>query len=169
MPILNPNHLFEQADKMIAAPASGPPLQVDLRRAISSAYYALFHLTATALADEFVGAAHRGSSRYDLVHRSVDHRAIKDLCLIAAKTSPPPKYVPYVSLKGFGRDILIFAEAVVELQVRRHQADYAVMERYRTRDAMSAVEKGRTGMERFRAADPSDRRLFLTLLLCPPR
>lgn len=169
MPILNPNHLFEQADKLIAAPASGPPRQVDLRRAVSSAYYALFHLTATALADEFVGAAHRGSSRYDLVHRSVDHRAVKDLCLTAAKTSPPPKYVPYVSPKGFGRDMLIYADAVVELQVKRHQADYAVMERYRTRDAVAAIAKGRTGMARFRAADPNERRQFLTLLLCPPR
>jgi hypothetical protein len=35
---LNPDHLFEQADKLIATPAVGAPRQVDLRRGISSAY-----------------------------------------------------------------------------------------------------------------------------------
>jgi hypothetical protein len=48
--ILNPDHLLEQADKLISPPAAGPPRQVDLRRAISSAYYGLFHSCLTAAA-----------------------------------------------------------------------------------------------------------------------
>jgi uncharacterized protein (UPF0332 family) len=52
--ILNPDQLFEQAEKLIAIPA-GRPRQVDIRRAISSAYYAIFHAIITAAADQFVG------------------------------------------------------------------------------------------------------------------
>jgi hypothetical protein len=49
--ILNPDHLFDQADRLIVSTA-GPPRQVDLRRAISAAYYGVFHIVATAVADQ---------------------------------------------------------------------------------------------------------------------
>jgi len=54
---LNPDHLFEQAERLVAPPPAGPPRQVDLRRAISAAYYGLFHFCLIAAADEFVDAA----------------------------------------------------------------------------------------------------------------
>jgi len=169
MPILNPDHLFDQADKLIVAPPAGPPRQVDLRRAVSSAYYALFHLTLTALADEVVGALYRNTKRYGLVHRAVDHRTIKDLCLTVSKAKPPIKYVPYVPTKGFGRDLLVFASAFVNLQDERHRADYDVTARCRTLDAKVVIAAGRSGMTHFRGVDGAERKVFLTMLLCPPR
>lgn len=169
MAILNPNHLFEQAERLTIPPSAGPPRQVDLRRAISAAYYALFHLTLTALADEVVGVSQRHTSRYDLLHRGVDHRTIKDVCAVIGKAKPPLKYSSYVPVNGFGQNMLIFAGAFIDLQEKRHRADYDVTARYRTLDAKTAIATGRTGMARFRAADPNERRQFLTLLLCPPR
>jgi hypothetical protein len=68
--VLNPNHLFEQANKLITI-QTGPPRQVDIRRAISAAYYATFHATITAAADQFIGVTNRDTSRYGLVYRSV--------------------------------------------------------------------------------------------------
>src|ERR1700691_52999 len=76
--ILNPDHLFEQAEKLIEGP--GRPRQVDLRRAISSAYYGLFHAILTAAADEVIGRTRRSSRNYSLAYRSVDHRALRALC-----------------------------------------------------------------------------------------
>jgi hypothetical protein len=169
MPILNPIHLFEQADKLVEAPPAGPPRQVDLRRAISSSYYAVFHLTLTALADEFIGAAHRGTDRYALMHRSVDHRAIKDLCSVVSQSKPPAKYGPYVPANGFGPELLTFASAFIDLQDKRHRADYDVATRYRQLDARLAITTGRSAMTGFTAADAAKRRMFLTLLLCRPR
>ena len=64
MATLNPDHLFEQADKLVVPPRAGPPRQVDLRRAISAAYYGIYHFCLTAAADEFVGVIHRATSRY---------------------------------------------------------------------------------------------------------
>ena len=50
--VLNPDHFFEQADTLMAPPA-GAPRQVDLRRAISNAYYGVFHAILAAAADEY--------------------------------------------------------------------------------------------------------------------
>ena len=169
MPTLNPNHLLEQADKLIAAPRAGPPRQVDLRRAISSACHALFHLTLTTLADEVIGALHRNTERYALVHRSVEHRAIKDLCLVLSRRTPLPKYAPYMPAGGFGHELLTFAGAFVALQNERHRADYDVAARYRTLHARLAIAKSRGGVAAFKAADAAERKSFLILLLCQPR
>ena len=85
--ILSPDDLIAQATKLIRPPPAGPPLQADLRRAISSAYYAVFHLTLAAAADVVVGRIHRGSPNYALVYRSVDHRGFKELCEVTRKSS----------------------------------------------------------------------------------
>ena len=169
MPILSPNHPLDQAEKLISATVAGPPRQVDLRRAISASYYALFHLILTALADEFVGVSQRGTIRYGLVHRSVDHRAIKDLCTVISKATPPSRYSSYIPTGGFGQNILVFADSFIDLQERRHRADYDVTARYGRLDARVAIATGRSGMGRFRISDSAERRMLLTLLLCPPR
>lgn len=77
MAVLNPDHLLEQADRLLAPPGGGAPRQVDLRRAISNAYYSLFHAVLTDAADDFVGSTHRQSPRYALVYRSVDHKSLR--------------------------------------------------------------------------------------------
>lgn len=94
MAILNPDHLFEQAEKLIGPPPAGRPRQVDVRRAISSAYYGLFHFILTEVADEFVGVTQRASDRYALVYRSISHAIFKQLCSETKKAMPSAKYAP---------------------------------------------------------------------------
>src|SRR5271155_41415 len=93
--ILNPDHLFEQAEKLIAPPPAGPPRQVDVRRAISAAYYGLFHAIIAAPADQFVGKAKRSSSLYGLVYRSVDHRRLRVLCEEVKRPKLGTKYTAH--------------------------------------------------------------------------
>jgi hypothetical protein len=165
----NPDHSFEQAEKLVAPPSAGPPRQVDLRRAISAAYYGVFHFCLAAAADEFVGATQRGTSRYTLVYRSIDHKTLKDLCAEAKKPTPPAKYLPYIPLGGFGSNIQAFATAAIELQEKRHLADYNPEPRFRTSDAKLAVGTARSAVHRFQTADEEHRKAFLTLLICTPR
>ena len=169
MAILNPEHLFEQAERLVVPPLAGPPRQVDLRRAISSAYYGLFHFAVISVADEFVGISQRASSRYALVYRSIDHRTLKDLCSEARKPRPSAKYVDYFPTNGFGENIEAFAAAVVDLQEKRHRADYNPLPRFRTSDAKFAVGAAQNAVRRFQQASSEHRKAFLTLLLCPPR
>ena len=169
MAILNPDHLFEQADKLISPLPAGPPRQVDLRRAISSAYYGLFHSCLAAAADEFVGFTQRATGRYALVYRSIDHKTLRELCNEARKQTPPVKYVPYFPSGGFDANIQAFSTAAIELQQKRHGADYNPQPRFRTSDALLAVSTARSAVQRFKAANDEHRRMFVTLLVCPPR
>jgi hypothetical protein len=72
----DPDRLFDQADALI----SNHQDETDLRRAVSAAYYGVFHFTLRALADWIVGQANRSTNRYGLVYRSVDHKVLRALC-----------------------------------------------------------------------------------------
>jgi hypothetical protein len=169
MPVLNPDHLLDQADRLTATLGVGPPRQADLRRAISSSYYALFHSVLIEAADEFIGRTKRDTSRYALVYRSVTHRSLRALCEDVAKSKMPNKYDIYVPRGGFDADLRSLATAVVDLQEKRHLADYDPMYRVRTSDAVLAVATGRAALSRFRRATRAQRRAFVSLLLFSPR
>ena len=168
MAVLNPDHLFEQAEELIAPPPAGPPRQVDLRRAISAAYYGVFHYIITAAADEFVGVT-KNTKRYALVYRSVNHRGLRDLCYEAKKPQPSARYSNYAPSNGFGPNIQAFASPFVELQEKRHSADYDPSKRMKTSDAALAISTARSAIRRFERASEPRRKAFLALLLFPPR
>ena len=62
-----------------------------------------------------------------------------------------------------------FAEAVVELQEKRHSADYDVMIRMNRSDAALAIATAQAALNRFKNASEPQRLAFLSLLLFPPR
>src|ERR1700694_340759 len=167
--ILNPEHLFEQPDRLIEPPPAGPPRQVDVRRAISAAYYGGFHAALTAAADQFVGVVKRSTSQYTLVYRSVDHKIIREVCLEVKKPQLTDKYARHAPAAGFGPDIQAFAAAILELQEKRHSADYDPSIRVKTSDAILAISAARSALTRFHAADAAGREAFLGLLLFRPR
>jgi uncharacterized protein (UPF0332 family) len=166
--IFNPDHLFEQADKLIT-PQSGRPRQADIRRAISAAYYGIFHATITKAVDQFVGATNRDRSHYSLVYRSVSHSRLRELCNEVQKSTLSNRYRPYVPLAELGPHIVAVAEAIVELQEKRHSADYDVAIRMNRSDAALAISTARAALERFGKASQQEQLAFLSLLLFSPR
>ena len=124
MTIPNAEHFFEQAERLISPARRGAIRQVDIRRSISNAYYALFHALLTGAADEFVGRNKRASVEYALAYRSIDHRALRDLCAEVAKPTLPARFRRYEPDGSFGADLKAFAAAFGELQQSRHEADY---------------------------------------------
>ena len=107
---MNPDHLLDQAERLLTPTRPGFSRQADLRRAISNAYYALFHFVMRAVADEFVGARQRRSARYALVYRSIDHRALRDLSVEARKRQASQRYAAYVPKVGFEATLAEFSE-----------------------------------------------------------
>jgi len=165
---LNHKHLFEQAERL-AAPAADAPKQVDIRRAISSAYYGLFHFVLTAAADQYIGVTKRATSEYGRVYRSVDHKSLRELCEDVKKPTLPAKYAVHQPAGGFGPNIVAFATAVVDLQEKRHSADYDPMIRVKLSDAQLAIRTAKAAIRRFNQARSARRKAFLSLLLFPPR
>jgi hypothetical protein len=169
MATLNPDQLLAQAERLIRAPPAGPPLQVDVRRAISAAYYSVFHAVLTAAANAVVGGTKRTSAHYVLVYRSVDHRRLRELCDVARRPLVPPKYIGHVPSGGFGEDVRTFAALASELQEKRHTADYDPGIIVRTADASLAISNARAALRHWNAAPTDARNSFLMLLLFPPR
>jgi hypothetical protein len=169
MAVVDPIHLLEQADRLVQAPAAGAPRQADLRRAISSSYYAVFHFTAAALADEFVGRTQRNSPRYAAIYRSLDHGKLKSVCIGVPKSTPSSTVARLVPANGFGDNVIDFAATIVQLQEERHRADYDPSYRVRTSDARVHILAARRAIRRYQRANTDRKKAFLTLLLAHSR
>lgn len=165
MAIPNPDHLLEQADRLAASGSPGQPRQVDLRRAISAAYYAVFHATLTAAADRYVGANRRAAGQYFLAYRSVDHKELRDVCSRVSITNVSGRLSQYFPADSFDADIKAFAQTLLELQAKRIDADYNPAIREKKSDALLAIGTARDALRRLQAASSSAREAFLGLLL----
>ncbi|MGJ4888839.1 hypothetical protein ACQR1Y_11625 [Bradyrhizobium sp. HKCCYLRH3099] len=155
----DPNELLLQADAL-AAPASAT--QVDLRRAISAAYYAVFHFCLTFAADMVCGSAVRSSDRYRHVYRSIDHSTLRNLCDKLRKTSP--KDIAIAPSMGFG-NISDFARIAVTLQELRHRAEYDPQPVLTALEARTAVSEARQAITWFTSSNDEQQKTFLVLLL----
>ncbi len=139
------------------------PKQNYLRRNVSAAYHGLFHVSATVLADEYVGAGLRDTTAYALVYQSLDHRLLKDVCTeIVRKTSLSPS-VPCIP--GAGSDaVRRFAAAVLNLQEWHLRTYDTPKPRMHVSVVKVMTAMARTVVYALSVADPRDRRAFAALL-----
>jgi hypothetical protein len=142
---------------------------VDLRRAISDAYYGIFHATLAAAADQFVGASKRATSQYALVYRSISHGAIRDICLELKKQTLPRLLARYAPPAGFGSHLKTYSEVLFELQEKRLSADYDPLKSYKKLDVLAAVGAAQNALSRFMNATDAEREAFLAVLVFKPR
>ena len=91
------------------------PKQVDLRRAVSAAYYALFHLLTTEAAQNW-----KHPSQRNRFARMFDHGRMKT-CSSKASSRPLPSDAAEILI---ATDLKLVADSFVTLQQARHTADY---------------------------------------------
>ena len=91
------------------------PKQVDLRRAVSAAYYGLFHLLTTEAAQNW-----KHQSQRDRFARMFDHGRMKTC---SSRISSRPLPVDPAEIPT-AKDLKLIADSFVELQQARHFADY---------------------------------------------
>lgn len=166
---MNPDHLLEQADQLLTRPDRGAPRQANKRRAISAAYYALFHALARLVANELIGSAQRHTPRYALIYRSLEHGRLKSLCSDLLRPALPAKYAPFTPQGGFGADVARVAKAMVDLQDLRHRADYDPGFRINTGPAATVVEQARGAVGRIARWTAEEKQLFSALAVFEPR
>ena len=106
-------HLIDIANLMAKEGRLGRPRQTSLNRAVSTAYYAMFHALCRNCADTLVGTAgtNRSIGAWQQAYRSVEHNYAKNQC---ARDE----------IKKFPSDIQDFAKNFVNIQRLRHLADY---------------------------------------------
>ena len=151
---MTPADLLDHADRLIAPPPNRPR-QVDLRRAASAAYYALFHRLTGDAAALFAD----DPARTAVLRRAYSHQAMLEVAKrIRGGTVPrslKERLEPSDGLKSV-------AEAFEELQALRHGADYDLARPFNKADVRAAVDQSRTAIETWAAVAPTDEgRIFL--------
>lgn len=155
---MNPDHLIELAEEIVQV-GTGYPRQATINRAVSTAYYALFH----ALARECVARTVRSpkTTRYwqivAPIYRSVDHgsaRRVFDRLIKDPASSG--------TLKNIG-------EAFLGLQSARIVADYDPSSRYTRREALDFIVRARLAIDALRSLPKEDRLVLAVQLITKPR
>jgi hypothetical protein len=116
--------LLQQA-RRLAALDPNRPRQANLRRAVSSAYYALFHFLTDQAYRMMLGTQLPEVPYRQVIARGFDHRTMRDACRSFSGGNLPDTIVRSLP-QGFIvpaalRDL---ARAFVDLQEERHTADY---------------------------------------------
>ncbi|MGB8839834.1 MAG: hypothetical protein WCC64_02080 [Aliidongia sp.] len=66
--------------RLLLSAGTTPPSDAQLRRAVSTAYYAVFHNILRGAAERFVGPNQDVSAGYRMLYQSFDHRHMKAVC-----------------------------------------------------------------------------------------
>ena len=155
---MNPDHLIELAEQILQI-GTGKRRQATINRAVSTAYYALFHALAAECVARTVGVPR--SPRYwqivTPVHRSLDHGSARKLFERLVKAPATSE-----SLRQVG-------ETFLDLQSARHSADYDPSSRYSRREAVDLIAQARRAMDALRALPKEDRLILAVHLITKPR
>lgn len=130
------------------------PRQADLRRALSTAYYALFHGLAETAANRLVGVTPqaRRSLAWSRVYRDLDHRNAKQACLRAEQFS-------------VSTDLLLFTTTFPDLQELRHQADYDPNVRFQHNFVVTRIDEAGQALAALQRVPKAEQLDFVTLAL----
>lgn len=139
------DELLEQAERL-AREGDDPPRQVDLRRAISSAYYTLFHRLAWDFAALYVTDPALASK----IVRTINHQDIKRTSDVFAGSRKIPKVLePLLPAEGdpLWEDLKAVAVTFPTLQTARHSADYDLARLFERHEVLNLVQSAREAFE----------------------
>jgi len=151
---MNTDHLLEQAESLITGMSPKRPRQADLRRGISTAYYAVLHFVMAALVDLVLGKTVPKDANYARVYRSLNHADVKSRAN---------------DVRAIGGKVKAFIDAAVILQNDRLEADYNPLFRVTKSDALTKVKLARSAIDSFNDASESDQISCLVALLFKER
>jgi len=148
---VNPRDLMEAA-RALTEPGDAPPTQARLRRAVSTAYYAIFHCLAASAANLFIGTVR--DPAWHRTYRALEHGKARSACLQGQ------------TMREFPPEVCDFAEAFVALQKARQEADYALdADTYQDSDVLGYIAFADRAINRFEQADVAAKRAFVAHVL----
>lgn len=142
----------------------GRPNQEELRRSLSTAYYALFHALAGSAADLFVGTSRavRKSPAWVHTYRSLQHGFARQQC---DRVSPARKDNAAQPMQTFDSRIIAFATAFVTMQQLREDADYNPEKTFYRSEVHTRIRQAEQALNGLGKAPKADRRAFAALLM----
>jgi hypothetical protein len=140
--------LIDTAQKLL----SGTPTDADIRRAVSTIYYAIFHHLCDQHARLLVQDETLGAARYQ-AYRSVEHGIARAACTDCRNPG-----------KGFPTGIIRYADAFSQLQDQRHDADYNPAATFNLRLANVLAGQCQKAIAAFDAEPERHRRAFVVFV-----
>ena len=162
----------------------GRPRDANLRRAVSTAYYAMFHCLARSCADTLIGKSGpvrktdawarthhgHGGPRYGVAagavrttdawtrtYRALNHGEANRRCRNAKGIEP------------FPQSTRLFADTFVRMQKQREHADYAPDAVFIKTDVMQRITEAERAIKAFEKESAADRRAFAAYILFKSR
>lgn len=167
---IRPSELLDLADELAPADAGrGRPRTVWLRRAISTAYYAVFHELIDRTTVEFCGDAPQAQSQRWQMARWLGHMDVAALAgaVVAVRNLNGAQKAIRGVLSAPDPDLVRVADAFLRLQAARHEADYDHTYDVKRSDARLLIATARDAIERIgqlHARDEPSFRQFLKLM-----
>jgi uncharacterized protein (UPF0332 family) len=174
--VLDPTELLRLAQNLCLHPSRTPRIfssvaltEAELRRAVSTAYYALFHTVLKTAADRLVGDTQQATGAYSLVYRGFDHLHMKKGCEELRKPNLSGSVQKALKRSTVSSDTREFATAFIDLQVNRHFADYDPTEPFTQIDVQSQVDATENAMQKFASIAVDEQLDILAFLLVKTR
>ena len=144
---MNSHDLIETVRRPTEAGAP-QPTQTDLRRAVSTAYYALFHCLVGTAADLLTGS-NSDHPEWHQVYRALEHGKARSAC-------------QQQDVMGtFPLEVRAFGDTFIDLQKARQNADYAHEGEYSTPEVLAIINAAEDAISKFEQADVRYRRSFV--------
>jgi uncharacterized protein (UPF0332 family) len=138
----------------------GKPRQSDLKRAISTLYYAMFHELARACADHLAGtnSTLRSNGAWRQVYRSLAHIQVVSQCEKS-----------HFKNGNFPQVIKDFAFDFAEMQKKRHSADYDPFYKTTKSSVEADIALAVNSIKQYQSASFKDRKAFSIYVLLKPK
>lgn len=136
----------------LAEDAGGHPRWVARHRAVSTAYYALFHALAEMCGRELVGSS-RPWAPFRHIYRSLDHGQARRV-LDAVRRED-----------GASEDLKDLADIFTDLQVQRHGADYDPGYRISPADFVALLQRAEGALALLADLPTAERKLLAARLI----
>ena len=152
---MTPHNFIATARDLAGANRRGRPRETNLRRAISTIYYALFHCLAACCADMLVGGsgANRSRPAWRQAYRSLQHGIARQRC---------ERQNIIVRFPG---EIQDFSGQFVYMQKQRHRADYDPYMDVSKSSVLQDILAVESVVRRFNRSPAKDRRAFAVYVL----
>jgi uncharacterized protein (UPF0332 family) len=137
--------LIATASKLLQGAATDD----DIKRSVSTVYYAIFHHLCQMHCDLLVDDDTLGAARYQ-AYRSVDHSNVKAACQECKAAG-----------KGFPKGIIRYAETFIWLQDLRHDADYNPTAEFDLKHVTDLINSCINAIAAFDAEPERHRRAFV--------
>lgn len=164
-----PAELIALARLLVSPGTAGKPSDAQLRRAVSTAYYAVFHKVLRSAADRFIGPGRDRSAGYGVLYRGFNHGRIRSVCESLNSPNLSKTVQEQLGRGAVSQDMREFAGHFTVLQYKRHRADYDPSAVFGLIDSEALVDAAETAIATFDIITPDEKADVLALMLVNPR